>query len=83
MMTTMKTMTILTISLAIVGTSPISGHPSLAISPPSHLDEDDDDDDDDGDDDDEYYDDDDDETNDDTDGEYDDDWHDYFGMKIM
>ena len=44
-------MTILTISLAIVGTSPISGHPSLAIPPPS-LDDDDNDDHDDNDDDD-------------------------------
>ena len=38
-------MTILTISLAIVGTSPISGHPSLAIPPPSHHDDGDHDDD--------------------------------------
>ena len=37
-------MTILTISLAIVGTSPISGHPSLAIPPPSHHDDEGDDD---------------------------------------
>ena len=36
------TMTILTISLAIVATSPISGHPSLAIPPPTSHDDDDD-----------------------------------------
>ena len=46
------TMTILTISLAIVGTSPISGHPSLAIPPPSHHDDEGDDEGDDVDDDD-------------------------------
>ena len=38
-------MTILTISLAIVATSPISGHPSLAIPPPTSHDDDDEDDD--------------------------------------